>query len=276
MIYQYLPPNPALREFVRDYLIAHFVFDKDKPIPVKAFAPRPEQAMAFLPRGGLVMHNAISGEQHAAPAMSICGQQLSRYNFHLTREYLMFRINFHPGALFRLLRIPLNEFSDTWFDAESTLGHETTEVNDRLANALSYQEMIGIVEDFLTRKIRQSKVGGHPLDKAVSYLLNHAGIASIDWLADQACLGTRQFNRKFVERIGVGPKIFSRIVRFFNAYKYKEAHPHIDWLTVAVVFGYTDYQHLVKDFKEFSFATPNLWVHQDTHAPERLLRLYSS
>src|SRR5690606_21317616 len=132
MIYQYLPPNPALREFVRDYLIAHFVFDKDKPIPVKAFAPRPEQAMAFLPRGGLVMHNAISGEQHAAPATSICGQQLSRYNFHLTREYLMFRINFHPGALFRLLRIPLNEFSDTWFDAESTLGHETTEVNDRL------------------------------------------------------------------------------------------------------------------------------------------------
>jgi AraC-like DNA-binding protein len=276
MIYQYLSPSPVLREFVRDYLIAHFVFGKDQPIPVKAFAPRPEQAMAFLPRGGLVMHNAISADRHTAPATSICGQQLSRYNFHLTREYLMFRINFHPGALFRLLKIPLNEFSDTWFNADSALGQETSEVNERLANASSYKQMIDIVEDFLIKKIRHINISGHPLDKAVSYLLNHSGKTSVDWLADQACLSPRQFNRKFVERIGVGPKIFSRIVRFFNAYKFKEAHPNIDWLSVAVMFGYTDYQHLAKDFKEFSFATPNLWVHQDTHSPERLLRLTAS
>jgi AraC-like DNA-binding protein len=276
MIYQYLPPNPVLREFVRDYLIAHFVFDRNKPIPVKAFAPRPEQAMAFLPKGGLVMHNVLNEKQHTAPATSICGQQLSRYNFHLTREYLMFRINFHPGALFRLLKIPLNEFSDTWFDANSAIGRETIEVNERLANASSYKQMVDIVEEFLTRKIRQTKVASHPLDKAVSHLLSHGGTTSIDWLANQACLCTRQFNRKFIERIGTTPKVFSRIVRFFNAYKYKEAHPHLDWLSVALMFGYTDHQHLAKDFREFSFATPNLWVHQDNHSPERLLRLITS
>jgi len=48
MIYQYIAPEPALREFVRDYLIAHFVFDKNQPIPIKSFSPRPEQAITFF------------------------------------------------------------------------------------------------------------------------------------------------------------------------------------------------------------------------------------
>jgi len=67
--------------------------------------------------------------------------------------------------------------------------------------------------------------------------------------------------------------LFSRVVRFFNAYKYQEAHPQDDWLSVALLFGYTDYQHMVKDFKEFANVTPTLWVNLDTHSPERILNL---
>jgi hypothetical protein len=32
----------------------------------------------------------------------------------------MVRVHFHPGALYRLLRIPLSEFTDCWFDAPFT------------------------------------------------------------------------------------------------------------------------------------------------------------
>ena len=30
MIYRYIAPDPALQKFVRDFLIAHFTFDKDQ------------------------------------------------------------------------------------------------------------------------------------------------------------------------------------------------------------------------------------------------------
>ncbi|TMI87019.1 MAG: AraC family transcriptional regulator [Bacteroidetes bacterium] len=133
--------------------------------------------------------------------------------------------------------------------------------------------MVSIVEDYLKTRIKRIRTDIHSVDKVASYILANSPQVSMDWLANQAYLCQRQFNRKFTERIGVSPKLFTRIVRFFNAYKYREAHPHDDWLNVALLFGYTDYQHMVKDFKEFANVTPNLWVSEDMQAPERILRL---
>jgi AraC-like DNA-binding protein len=273
MIYQYIAPSPILQEFVRDYLIAHFIFDKDQDIPFKPYSPKPEQTITFLPKGNLTIRNPVNGETQVAPVISISGQQVSRYNYYLTLEYLMLRVHFHPGALFRLLRIPLYEFTDYWFDAESVIGREILEVNDRLANCLNYMQMIAIVEDYLLNKIKKVKVDTHPLDQVASCLFTNPSRFSLDWLAKQSCLCQRQFNRKFTERMGVGPKLYSRVVRFYKAYQYKETHPQEDWLTIALLFGYADYQHMVKDFKQFAQVTPNLWINQDNRSPERILQL---
>src|SRR5688572_10446821 len=133
MIYQYVAPSPILKEFVRDYLVAHFVFDERQNIPFKPYSPKPEQTITFLPKGNLTISNPLSGESRIAPITAVCGQQVSRYNFHLTSEYLMLRVHFHPGALFRLLEVPISEFTDSWFDAEPVIGREITDVNERLA-----------------------------------------------------------------------------------------------------------------------------------------------
>ena len=62
MIYQYIAPSPILKEFVRDYLIAHFIFDKNQDIPFKPYSPKPEQTITFLPTGRLTVNNPLSGE----------------------------------------------------------------------------------------------------------------------------------------------------------------------------------------------------------------------
>jgi len=273
MIYRYIAPDPALQEFVRDFLIAHFTFDKDQDIPFKPYSPKPEQTITFLPKGNLTMNNPVTGETRIAPVISICGQQVSRYNFYLTSEYLMLRVHFHPGALYRLLRVPLPEFTDCWFDAESVISREILEVNEHLANCVNYDQMIAVVENYLIRKIKKVSTDTHPLDKVAFCLFTNPARFSLDWLAKESCLCSRQFNRKFTERMGIGPKLYSRVVRFYKAYQYKETHPHDDWLTIALLCGYSDYQHMVKDFKEFANVTPNIWVNQDNRSPERILQL---
>jgi AraC-like DNA-binding protein len=273
MIYQYIAPSPILQEFVRDYLVAHFTFDKDQDIPFKPYSPKPEQTITFLPKGNLTIDNPLTGETKIAPLVSICGQQVSRYNFYLSSEYLMLRVHFQPGALYRLLHIPLAEFTDCWFDAASVINREIQEVNERLACCLDYAQMIMVIEHYLTSKIKKVKTDTHPLDQVASLLFTNPSRFSLDWLAKQSCLCQRQFNRKFTERMGVGPKMYSRVVRFYKAYQYKEMHPKEDWLTIALLFGYSDYQHMVKDFKEFAHVTPNLWINQDNQSPERVLQL---
>lgn len=273
MVYQYVQPSPALREFVKDYLVAHFVFDKKGTIPFKPYAPKPEQGITFFPRGYVSIADPNHTRISRAPKVSLFGQQVSRYNFHLTPEYLMLRVHFRPGALYRLFRIPLLEFTDQYADAAAVIGGEVEELNDRISNCSGYAEMLQVLEGFLMKKIKKTTTEICPLDRTAAEMMFRPGRSSIDQLAQQACLSTRQFNRKFKERMGIGPKMYSRIIRFHRAYQYKENNPETDWLFVAVSFGYVDYQHLVKDFKEFAGVTPSIWIHEDNRSPERILNL---
>ena len=132
--------------------------------------------------------------------------------------------------------------------------------------------MIQIVETYLLIKIKKIKES-YLIDNVAAFMYEKPSKVSLDYLASQSCLSPRQFNRKFTERIGVGPKLYSRLIRFYRAYQYKEKYPETDWLTVAVLFDYSDYQHLAKDFKEFAGRTPTIWVKEDNRSPETILSL---
>ena len=73
--------------------------------------------------------------------------------------------------------------------------------------------------------------------------------------------------------MGISPKLYSRISRFYQTFDYKEKHSQIDWLTVAVRFGYTDYDHLAKDFKQFTNVTPNIILREYAQRPEMIVNL---
>jgi transcriptional regulator GlxA family with amidase domain len=131
--------------------------------------------------------------------------------------------------------------------------------------------MVEVVETYLVRSVARATRNVLPVDRAAARLTADPRPISLDWLARQACLSPRQFNRKFTERIGVGPKLYSRLVRYHRAYRFKEVHPDIAWPTVAIECGYTDYQHLVRDFRQFTDATPNSWLQEDAESPENVL-----
>ena len=271
MIFSSIAPSPGLRDVIRDYLIAHFHFDPEKPVPHKRYSPKPEQGITFFVRGRPSIVDPLTEEVRAAPPVAIFGQQMKRCNVYLAPEFLMFRVHFQPGALFRAVNIPLYEFGEDYFDAELILGREVQDVSERLASARSYAEMVETVEAYLLSSLVRRTQNVLPLDRAAARLTADPLYLSLDWLARQACLSPRQFNRKFTERMGVGPKLYSRLVRYHRACLFKAAHPTIAWPTVAIEFGYTDYQHMVRDFREFTNATPTTWLREDAASPENIL-----
>lgn len=268
MIFSHIAPKPVLRDFVRDYLIAHFRFNEETPTPLKPYAPKPEQGITFFVRGCPTSVNPRTGEAQTANAVSVFGQQQQRCDVHLPSEFLMLRVHFQPGALFRLLEVPLYEFGESYFDAELVLGTDVRDLSERLSNAGSYTEMLGLLEEDLTRRVRRATADVHPVDRAAIRLSTDPRNASLDWLAREACLSARQFNRKFNERMGVGPKLYSRLVRFHQAYRLKALHPAMAWPLVAIECGYADYQHMVRDFRYFTNGTPNVWLEEDSTSPE--------
>jgi methylphosphotriester-DNA--protein-cysteine methyltransferase len=144
-------------------------------------------------------------------------------------------------------------------------------LHEQMANAEDLDELPLIFERFILEKINRMKDCIRPIDKIGQLILNSPQSFKFNTYASLACLSISQFERTFMRQVGISPKFYARICRFYEAYAMKQLRPSLSWLTVAVKTGYSDYQHLAKDFKQFSGNTPNSLIAESSQAPERVL-----
>ena len=272
MTYRSFLPGFPLHEFVRNYTIIHFQFVPNAPVPAKQRSPKPEQKIVFYIKGSPNIYNPATGSTQTPPPVSIFSHQSDKKVFKLSAEFSAFIIFFQPGVLHRLIRLPMMELLHEYCDAEIFFGTEVRNVSEQLATAANHFSMISIVEQFLFSRCRELSTK-NSIDTIALQLLTDPASFSLDTIAQQACLSTKQFYRKFTERIGLSPKLFSRLSRFNHAYRYKIAYPHVSWSAIAEQFCYTDYHHMEKEFKEFTTLTPQEWTKTHLAAPERMFNL---
>ena len=249
MILKDFLPNPALREFIQCYRICHFEFGESINIPVKACAPKPEQILHFFL--GELWIQKIGGEKYGQSSIAFFGQRTSLVHQFTKGHFVNVHIVFQPTAVFRLTGIPANELTDQHYDATLIFHKDFQFTLEQLHQAKDYTEMLYTIENFSFELIRKSQKDKQPVDTVSQKMKQNVGNISLDALANDACLCTKQFERKFYERVGVNPKTYAKIVRFNKAYNLKNAYPNRDWLGIAMECDYYDYQNLVKDYKDF-------------------------
>ncbi|MCA6438553.1 MAG: helix-turn-helix domain-containing protein [Sediminibacterium sp.] len=273
MICKRIQPAKEISEFIREYLLFHAVFDTTANIPAKSYPVNPEEGIIFLIRGSLIAESPELGKIHKRPKTFVFGIPSTRQNLSISNEYMMVCVRFQPGALFKLTGIPMTELVHNYIDAELILGGEIKTVYEQLANASNYESMPLILDNYFQRKIHKLKKNEQPIDKIGSLILKNPQGFNLEKTAGQAYLSHRQFEKRFIRQIGIPPKLFSRICRFNQAYELKEYSPHLNWFTIAIQTGYSDYQHLVKDFKQFTGTLPNTFIQECLNNPERVLNL---
>ena|SRR5665213_3302490 len=261
-------PCSILQKYVRKYQVFRFVFDKEITPPIKHHYPRPEHCITFYIRDAQKFTYSAPTTIQSYPQCVINGMHTVPVHRYAGNDFLAIKVILRPSVLFQLVKFPLNELTNTFIDAEDIWGNEVPLVCNRLKELNELSDMITLIESFIESRIKKIKTDYHPLDKASDYILDEKNDASIDWLAGQSYLSVRQFIRKFEERIGVSANTFERIIRFDNAYRMKNCHPEYDWLFIAISCNYYDYQHMVKDFKEFSSLTPYSLYELELNAPE--------
>ena len=271
MIYKTIQPSPHLQSFIKDYLLVHFVFDKNSPAPVKPFPASTLQCLVFYLKGFVTAYDPNSGVSEIFPHISVNGSITSRRDFRVSHDYMLLSIGFHPGALSKFLQLPLTEFVDERVDAEAILNPEIHQAHEQMKNATSYENIIQIAEEYLWNRIQNIKTDFYPIDNVARLISESSHFITVEKMASLACLSISQFERRFIQLTGITPKFFTRINRFSNACQLKDQNPKMDWLRIAVESGYHDYQHLVKDFKQFSNATPHSLLLAQAQSPERIL-----
>jgi len=249
--------------------VVHFVFNDITKIPYKPYPPKAEHCLSFYPRDTETVEYVNNGAKIKNLKTVLIGQQSEVTNRFVGKDFLVFQVVFSPSGLYRLTGIPSQQLNNCYFDAETIFTKDIKEVNHKLNEATNFNEMVAVVETFLFKQINKGVKELHRLDQVTNLILKTDKILNVEWLAKESCLSLRQYERKFIERMGVSPRYFSKVVRFENAFRMKNKEPHLDWLSIAIRCGYYDYQHLTKDYKGFTNQTPTDFHLLDNASPER-------
>ena len=204
----------------------------------------------------------------------LIGQSTLMVHRMVSSQFLLIQVPFHPGALYRLTKIPFYELKDRCLDLDLIFPKETRLVWQRLLEAQTYEVMVAVVDEFISQlfeKYAQQEL--HSFERALPLFSSLGDTKSLDLVADKACMSLRQLERLSKKYFGVGSKTMIRINRFTWSLIYKSRNPDLTWFDVAIACGYEDYQHMVKDYRDFAGVTPTQLWQADSVAPDRVLGL---
>jgi AraC-like DNA-binding protein len=159
-------------------------------------------------------------------------------------------VRFRPGMARDFLRISSAELTDVAIPLADILGSATLQLERRLEDQQTPEQCAAQLMEWLTIPPNPP----NPTQRAIHAIAATHGLVDLDEIASQARLSARQFRRRCLEESGVTPKHLCRILRFRRAYNEAFANP--DWADIAVLAGYFDQAHLIRDFREFTGRTP--------------------
>jgi AraC-like DNA-binding protein len=251
---RFLAPAPPLRSFVRCYAQREAVIGN--AILSQAVPARAAPILEFL-LGDIFEVHWCNRTVIETPARAVLVglQTHRRVRLKATGVLESFCVIFQPGGLHALFDIPMQELTDHDYDAHAVLGRWVSCLLQRLGECHAFEERADIASEVLLRHSEAIPSLDGVSAAANAILRSHDPISMPD-LAAKAGLGVRQFQRRYLDQIGMRPKLHARIARFEAALDAKARWPGKSWTEVAHEFGYHDQMHLVHDFAEFCSETP--------------------
>jgi AraC-like DNA-binding protein len=262
------PPHPLLADIIQNIFVIDAAFDGQEGNLVGHYPPTPQQCIFLYLNAGIQAKRIDEPEFVKRPRVVVVGPQVTRMQLKVNQSHKVAVIGFLPGGLYRLLGVPMQEIFDVGIDGHDLFGGDIYDLVDQCAELNSMAAIKTAIEEYLLSRLGKMK-DFLPIDRAFHLLLRSRGRLGMREAADLACLSLRQFERKSLERLGMSPKLYARIVRFSNAYRLFEKSQNPDWAEIALQSGYFDQMHFIRDFKEFSGITPTRMEEELKRAPFR-------
>lgn len=247
-------PDFAIRSIVRCFAERRAILGQrvvTAPLPA-----RPDQFIeVYLKDSYGVSHDA--GPATTAPETVLVGpQSYRRTRLFLSGNVHVFTIMFQPAGFHALFGQPMAEMVNQGAPAGDVIGSAAGELSDALRRAGDFGMRVAAAQKWIRRRMETAT----PVDQVghlAATLQRAAGRLRIDDLAHRAGLSNRQFTRRFVNQVGLTPKLFARTVRFNAVLSAKAIAPHATWTELIHEAGYADQSHFVRDCHALAGSTPN-------------------
>jgi AraC-like DNA-binding protein len=174
-------------------------------------------------------------------------------------------VRLRPGAAFPILGVPADELTARIIRLEEVWGSEGTHLLDRLLSARGVDEKLELFQRALyVRAIRTGEPSSAPIARRALRIMTESPTPiRINELASVIGVSVRHLRRTFTGLVGVGPKEFSRIIRFQRAAA-RAAASGTNWAKIAVDAGYYDQAHMIGEFRALVGTTPEGFVRRES------------
>jgi AraC-like DNA-binding protein len=232
---------------------------------------RSQQPERILPDGcvelilnfGAEFSQHEDGKRSLQPTNFLVGQMTGPILISPTGAVELMGIRFHPGGTLPFLRVPLDEITDQVVGLGSLSSKLERDLLRAVSESPTLAQKTAAVEAFLTRCLTANNHDSRLMMLAAK-IVETGGLVSVDQLANDAGISSRQLERRFLSEVGLGPKLLGRIIRFQQVFRAVE-QCNAAWSAIAVECGYYDQAHLIRDFNQFAQQTPTvLFSHQSS------------
>ena len=257
-------PGPALRPYLDGYVGYREV---GGPPSVHRGLPSPQITLIFTLDDPLIMaahpdpgqppgtFDALVGGLHTRPALITNPGRQSGVQLAL-----------NPLGARALLGVSAAEIAEHDFHVEDVLGAAfVTQLRERMLHAATWPERLGVVEEFLLKRLDAEVVFRPEVAHVWRALLAGGGTADVAGLAKSVGWSTRHLSTRFRAEFGVGPKAFGRLVRFDRVVGAlpRATRAGLSLAEVAAAYGYYDQSHLAAEFRALAGCPPTRWMAEE-------------
>lgn len=174
---------------------------------------------------------------------------------------------FRPARVSPFLRVAIADLTDRTVSIDDLWGTAASRLPSELCE-LDEAGRIDRLESVLRARLGRGQLPASTFDVEglAASVVRHHGRVTVDAMARLAGVSRQHLAREFRERIGIGPKLYSRLARFQSGLTYAGSRAKVDWARVAFDMGYADQSHMIAEFRRFSGLTPQTlasreWFH---------------
>ena len=160
---------------------------------------------------------------------------------------------FYAGGTLPFVNHPMNLLTDQIVALDS-IGSKLGAIADRVSDIDGLSNRAQSLIEAMNRLVVSDGTRISGIGRIAAQVVSSRGRLSLDYLTRASGLSSRQLQRRFLQEVGIGPKLLSRLLRFQQVFQ--ASSQLSNWASVAAECGYYDQAHLIRDFQQFSGSTP--------------------
>ncbi len=188
----------------------------------------------------------------------ILGIITGNHSLSVDENFVIAGIKIFPYALELFFNIEAGEITNDLVLLNDITGQSCGETLEMLhENINNHGKIVKILEDYMLKKLRvtvDDKI--KMIDYSIKTIKHYNGSIAINKLADHLGLSKRLLEMRFEKLVGVGPKLFSRIIRVNQAALLNDGDTIKKFIESSLNLGFFDQSHYIKEFKKFTGMTP--------------------